>query len=93
MLTLTENAGAVVSELLARASETDTAGIRIQQAEDSYAVAIADAPAADEVVVEQAGARVFLDGELAEALDDMTLDARVELSGGISFALAPQPAP
>lgn len=90
MLTLTENAGTVVSDLVARASGTDTAGLRIQQTEDRFDVAVAEAPAAGEIVVEQAGARVFMDGQVAEVLDEMTLDARVDPAGGISFALAPQ---
>ena len=53
MLTLTENAGTVVSDLVARGSETDTAGLRIQQGENRFDIAIAEAPAPSEVVVER----------------------------------------
>ncbi|AYF97451.1 Fe-S cluster assembly protein HesB [Protaetiibacter intestinalis] len=90
MLTLTENAGTVVSDLVARASEVDTAGLRIQQGADRFDVAIADAPAPSEVVVEQAGARVFMDAPVARVLEEMTLDAVVTPEGEIRFALAPQ---
>ena len=90
MLTLTENAGTVVSDLVSRATDTDTAGLRIQQGENRFDVAIAPAPGADEVVVEQGGARVFMDGLVAQVLDEMTLDAQVGPDGDIRFALAPQ---
>lgn len=91
MLTLTESAGTVVSDLVARAApQTDTAGMRIQQGQDRFDIAIADAPTGDEVVVERGDARVFLDSQLAEVLDEMTLDASVEPTGNVQFALAPQ---
>ncbi|MCS0498760.1 Fe-S cluster assembly protein HesB [Protaetiibacter mangrovi] len=90
MLTLTENAGTVVSDLVSRASETDTAGLRIQQGDNRFDIAIADAPAPSEVVVEQSGARVFMDGPVAQVLDEMTLDAQIDGTGNIRFALAPQ---
>ena len=90
MLTLTENAGAVVSDLVARTTELPSAGLRIQQAEDRFDVAIAGAPSPDEVIVERSGARVFMDGQVAEVLDEMTLDAQVDDAGSIRFALAPQ---
>jgi len=90
MLTLTENAGTVVSDLVSRASETDTAGLRIQQGDNRFDIAIADAPAPTEVVVEREGARVFMDAPVAQVLDEMTLDAVVTPEGDIRFALAPQ---
>jgi len=90
MLTLTENAGTVVSDLVSRASETDTAGLRIQQGDNRFDIAIAEAPAPTEVVVEQAGARIFMDAPVAQVLDEMTLDAQVDPAGNIRFALAPQ---
>lgn len=90
MLTLTENAGTVVSDLVSRASETDTAGLRIQQGDNRFDIAIADSPAPTEVVIEREGARVFMDGPVAQVLDEMTLDAVVTPEGDIRFALAPQ---
>ncbi|TXK19280.1 Fe-S cluster assembly protein HesB [Homoserinibacter sp. GY 40078] len=90
MLTLTENAGTVVSDLVSRATDVDTAGLRIQQGENRFDVAIATAPTAEDVVIEQSGARVFMDGQVAQVLDEMTLDAQVDPEGSIRFALAPQ---
>lgn len=90
MLTLTENAGAVVSDLVSRSSDTDTAGLRIQQGDNRFDIAIAEAPAPSEVVVERGGARVFMDAPVAQVLDEMTLDAIVTPEGDIRFDLAPQ---
>ncbi len=90
MLTLTETAGTVVSELVARVSPTETAGMRIQQGEDRFDLAVAEAPDGSEIVVERGDARVFLDGQLAAILDEMTLDAIIEPTGDVRFALKPQ---
>lgn len=90
MLTLTESAGTVVSDLVARAAQTDTAGMRIQQGQDRFDIAIAEAPTNGEVVVEQGAARVFLDPQLADVLTEMTLDANVGEGGQVQFALTPQ---
>ena len=91
MLTLTENAGTVVSGLVARATDTDTAGLRIQPGPDRFDLAIAEAPTPDEIVVEKGDARVFMEQQIAEVLDAMVLDAQIDGNGGISFGLAPQP--
>jgi Fe-S cluster assembly iron-binding protein IscA len=91
MLTLTENAGTVVSGLVARATDVDTAGLRIQPGPDRFDLAIADAPTPEEVVIEQGDARVFMEPPIAEVLDAMVLDAQIDGNGGISFGLAPQP--
>ena len=90
MLTLTDNAGSVVSEVVSRVSDTDTAGLRILQGQDRFDITVADAPAPSDVVVEKAGARVFMDAPVAQVLDEMTLDASVEPGGDVRFALAPQ---
>ncbi|WP_166868959.1 MULTISPECIES: Fe-S cluster assembly protein HesB [unclassified Salinibacterium] len=90
MLTLTETAGTVVSELVARVSPIETAGMRIQQGEDRFNLAVAEAPDVAEIVVERGDARVFLDGQLAAILDEMTLDAVIEETGDVRFALKPQ---
>ena len=90
MLTLTENAGTVVSDLVSRTTDVDTAGLRIQQGDDRFDVAIATGPGPQEVVVEQSGARVFLEPQVAQVLDAMTLDAAIDGGGNIRFALAPQ---
>jgi hypothetical protein len=42
-------------------------------------------------VVEESGARVFLEPNAAAALDDKILDAAVDDKGGVEFLLVPQP--
>lgn len=91
MLTITDNAGLVVSDIVARAVTTDTGGLRIVEApEEQFAVSVADAPTEAEIVAEQAGARVFMDEPVAAALDDKVLDARVDEDGAVQFLISAQ---
>ncbi|WP_395244425.1 Fe-S cluster assembly protein HesB [Agromyces sp. MMS24-K17] len=93
MLTLTDTASLVVKELVSRRGGPDSSGLRISADEpESTDFAVAIVPAADtsDVVVEQDGARVFLGGGAGEALDDKTLDARVDEEGRVAFDVLPQ---
>lgn len=91
MLTITENAGLVVSDIVSRAATTDTGGLRIVGAsDDQFAVSVADAPTPAEIVAEQAGARVFMDEPVAAVLDDKVLDARVDDDGAVRFLISAQ---
>jgi iron-sulfur cluster assembly protein len=92
MLTITENAGLVVSDIVSRAVTTDTGGLRIVEApDDQFAVSVAEGPTATELVAEQSGARVFMDAPVAAVLDDKVLDARVDEDGAVQFLIAVQP--
>jgi iron-sulfur cluster assembly protein len=92
VLTITENAGLVVSDIVSRAVTTDTGGLRIvEAADDKFAVSVADGPTEAEVVTEQAGARVFMDAPVAAVLADKVLDARVDEDGAVQFLIAVQP--
>ena len=93
MLTITDNAGLVVSDIVGRAVTTDTGGLRIVEAPDEkFAVSVADAPTATEIVATQGEARVFMDQPVAQALDDKVLDARVGDDGAVQFLISAQPA-
>lgn len=90
MLTLTENATTAVKHLIDQVP-ADTAGLRIAQAsspEQGYAVTLADGPQEGDAVVEDAGARVYVDPVATAHLDDRVLDAHVDENGGVGFALA-----
>lgn len=90
MLTLTENATTAVKHLIDQVP-ADTAGLRIAQApspEQGYAVSLADGPVEGDAVVEDAGARVYVDPVATVDLDDRVLDAHVDENGGVGFALA-----
>ena len=96
MLTLTENASTVVKTIVDQSGgNQQQAGLRISQdAVDSPAlhVTATEAPQPGDQVLEEDGARVFLEETAAETLDDKVLDAQVDDSGGVQFTLAVQPA-
>ncbi|WP_417508225.1 Fe-S cluster assembly protein HesB [Microbacterium sp.] len=98
MLTLTENADAVVTTIVGREDASAEAGLRIQTAEGQgpngearFAVHIAPSPEPADIVIEGPGSRVFLEDDAAEALSDKVLDAGVDEQGAVSFTILPQP--
>jgi Fe-S cluster assembly iron-binding protein IscA len=92
VLTLTENASTVVKTLVDQSGGNE-AGLRISQdAPDSPALHVipSEAPQPGDQVVEEDGARVFLEEVAAETLDDKILDAQVDDRGGVQFTIASQ---
>jgi iron-sulfur cluster assembly protein len=92
LLTLTENAAEVVKTITAQTTQADEAGLRISQqgADASFAVSPVEAPLPGDQVLDQQGARVYLDEQAAAALDNEVLDAQVDPTGGVQFALGAQ---
>lgn len=91
MLTLTENASAVVKQIVDNSG--DDAGLRISQdapEADQLRVVPTATPEAGDQVVESGGARVFLEETAAQTLDAQVLDAQVDENGGVQFSIAPQ---
>jgi Fe-S cluster assembly iron-binding protein IscA len=96
VLTLTENANNVVKNIVEQAAgQSPEAGLRISQdAPDSPALHVmpTEAPQpGDQVLEEEAGARVYLEETAAVTLDDKVLDAQVDEAGGVQFTIAVQP--
>jgi len=95
MLTLTENASTIVRDITAQPGMSETAGLRITSEgagdQPGFAISAADQPQADDEVVEQAGAVVYLEPQAAELLDDKILDAAVDPEGKVEFALGIAP--
>lgn len=94
MLTLTENASAIVNEITSQPGVAETAGLRITAdagPEPAFAISAAQQAEPGDQVVEQAGATVYLEPSAAAALDDKILDAAVDPTGKVEFALALQP--
>ena len=92
MLTLTENASAIVKEI---ASQTggEQPGLRIAAEpglEASFDVTAADHPEPGDQVVESGEATVYLESQAAEVLSDKILDAGVDEGGNVQFALGEQ---
>ena len=94
MLTLTENASTVVKTIVDQSRGRQEAGLRISQdAVDSPALHViaTEAPQPGDQVLEEDGARVFLEETAAETLDDKVLDAQVDDNGGVQFTISVQP--
>jgi Fe-S cluster assembly iron-binding protein IscA len=94
MLTLTENASTIVRDITAQPGMSETAGLRITTEggdQPGFQISAADQPQADDQVVEQGGATIYLDEESSALLDDKILDAAVDEQGRVEFALAMQP--
>ncbi|MEV7429342.1 MULTISPECIES: Fe-S cluster assembly protein HesB [unclassified Nocardioides] len=94
MLTLTENASTIVKDISTQPGLPETFGLRITSesgAEPTFAVTAAEAAEPGDQVVEQSGATVYLDEASAVMLDDKVLDAAVDPSGQVEFALGLQP--
>ncbi len=94
MLTLTENAADVVKTITAQATESDEAGIRISHQESvpgSLGLTAVESPQPGDQVLEDHGARIFLDTAAAEALDREVLDAVVDEAGSVQFGISSQP--
>lgn len=89
MLTLTENAQQVITTIVGGAEAPQTGGLRIASDAEGRGlnVSVANAPEASDQVVEQAGAKVFLDASAALALDDKVLDASSQPDGRVDFAV------
>lgn len=94
MLTLTDQATAVIDALVHQPSLPDGAGLRISTGDagdESLAVTTAAAPEPSDEVLEDRGARVFLDPGAVAMLDDKILDASVSDGGRVQFLLASRP--
>ena len=95
MLTFTHEAAEAIDAVVHSAPvETETAGLRITRGvspdgQPGLTLAIADAPEAEDAVIEAENTAVFLDAEAAELLDDKVLDAQVE-GNQVGFTLRDQ---
>jgi Fe-S cluster assembly iron-binding protein IscA len=92
MLTMTENAVLVIRDLTTQQEVPDGAGLRIASdlAAGSLNLSLAESPTQGDQVVDSDGARVFLDPQAAQILDDKALDAAVDAQGAVQFGFAEQ---
>lgn len=94
MLTLTGNAVSAIREITSRPGLPDDTGLRIASTAannggPAFEIAVSAAPAPSDAVVEEEGARVFLDPDASVALDDKSLDVEVG-DGLIRFRIEEQ---
>ena len=79
MFSLSPSAVEAVDSLLRTPEIPDDAGLRIRVAgESELTIELAPEPAPGDQVVEEGGARVFVDSEAAPVLENVELDARME---------------
>ncbi len=79
MLTLSPSAVEAVDGLLHRPEVPDHAGLRIRSAgESQLTIAIAPEPGPEDQVIEEGGARVFVEPAAVPMVDNVELDARME---------------
>jgi iron-sulfur cluster assembly protein len=83
LLTLTDSAVQAVKAMVSSVEEVpESGGLRLIAEKDGdramVRLNLAASPAEDDEVIEEEGARVFLDQEASSLLDDKVLDASVE---------------
>ncbi|MGH3025238.1 MAG: iron-sulfur cluster biosynthesis family protein [Gaiellaceae bacterium] len=96
MLALTENAVSAVKTIVSSSEGTpETGGLRVVAdttgPQVNFQMNVAAVPAEDDEVVEEQGARLFLDPEASTLLGDKLLDAAVD-QNTVQFSLAEQAA-
>ena len=94
MLALTASAVQAVKGIVSSSEETaDTGGLRVVAdhagPQVNFQLSVTALPAEDDEVVEQAGARLFLDPEASSLLEDKLLDATMAESQ-VQFTLTEQ---
>ncbi len=91
MLTVSENAQAVVKGLTESEELPDTAGLRLAVAPDQsqLEVSVVREPQATDVLVESTTGNVYLAQDAAPLLENQTLDA-AQTDEGVGFTLTPQ---
>jgi Fe-S cluster assembly iron-binding protein IscA len=101
MLTLTSEATAVIEGILAAPELPEDAGIRIaattdgsspnssQPAVGAFEMTVAEEPAERDEVIEEGGARVFVEGVVADVLNEKILDAQI-VNEHVQFSLGEQ---
>jgi len=87
-------APATVKEIVSSSEEVaETGGLRMvaerEGTQANFQLSVVPLPAEDDEVIEEQGARVFLEQEAASLLDDKILDASVE-QNRLAFAIADQ---
>jgi iron-sulfur cluster assembly protein len=93
MLTLTENATSLVKTLTTQAVDSPEGGLRISSPEPdstTFSVAVAPAPEAEDQVIVDGDARVFVEENASAVLDDKVLDAQLDEQGAVHFQLGLQ---
>ena len=87
MLTMTDNAVMVIRDLALQQDVAEDGGLRIAADTDagSLTIELVPEPAQGDKVVDNQGARIFLDEDAAELLEETSVDAVVDDEGVVQF--------
>lgn len=87
MLTMTDNAVLVIRDLAAQQDLAEAGGLRIAADTEagSLSIELVPEPVQGDQVVDAQGARIFLDSDAAELLNDTAVDAVVDDEGVVQF--------
>jgi iron-sulfur cluster assembly protein len=87
VLTLTHDAQDAVRTLTQDPQAPETAGLRIATSTEGLELMVVAEPAPGDALIDDGGARVFVEPHAAQLLDEQTLDAQVE-GDQVNFFLA-----
>lgn len=87
MLTLTDQAQTAVRTMIQDPQAPESAGLRIAPGDEGIELTLVAQPAPGDSLIDDGGARVFVEPQAAELLDEQTLDATLE-NGQVNFFLA-----
>ncbi|MER7457571.1 adhesin [Micromonospora sp. NPDC126480] len=87
MLTMTDNAVLVIRDLANQQDVAEDGGVRIAADPEagSLTVELVERPVEGDQVVDNQGARIFLDSDAAELLGEASVDASVDDEGIVQF--------
>ncbi|MEU8260507.1 adhesin [Micromonospora sp. NPDC048999] len=87
MLTMTDNAVLVIRDLTEQQDVAEAGGLRIAADADagSLSIELVPQPVQGDQVVDNQGARIFLDADAAQLLNDTSVDAAVDEEGIVQF--------
>jgi Fe-S cluster assembly iron-binding protein IscA len=94
LLALTDSAVEAVKSIVSSSEEaSETSGLRMVAertgTQANFQLSVVPLPAEDDEVIEEQGARVFLESDAASLLDDKVLDASIE-HDHVTFTIADQ---
>jgi Fe-S cluster assembly iron-binding protein IscA len=88
---MTENAASEIRNLVSNPEVPDDGGVRIASNQDgALTLALAAGPVDGDAVVDHSGARVFLEEQAGQLLEDKLLDAGVDADGNVQFSIGQQ---
>jgi Fe-S cluster assembly iron-binding protein IscA len=94
VLAVTDTAAAVIRDLTTQQDAPEGTGLRIttDPGAESLMLSLSPQPQDGDVVLDAAGAKIFLDSGAATMLDDKALDAETDdATGSVQFAVVTQP--